>query len=75
VDTDNDVVAAITDIYNDLDLSPLMKAAYSEEDHNYGIVAHSTRIPVYVAIDLDKTAFTKEQVVDIAMSVRIVPTP
>jgi DNA-binding transcriptional MerR regulator len=44
---------------------------YGESDYNFGVVAYSKTLSVYVAFDLDKTAFTPEQVEAIAKSISI----
>jgi major membrane immunogen (membrane-anchored lipoprotein) len=68
---DAEIVAATTDVYNDLGLSADEAATYAESDYNFGVVAYSKTVTVYVAFDLDKTAFTPEQVEAIAKSISI----
>ncbi|MDR1603352.1 MAG: hypothetical protein LBS10_00980 [Gracilibacteraceae bacterium] len=65
------IVAATTDVYNDLDRSPGDVPEYDASDYNFGVVAYSKTLSVYVAFDLDKTAFTPEQVEAIAKSISI----
>jgi hypothetical protein len=65
------IVVATTDVYNDLDRSPGYVPEYDASDYNFGVVAYSKTLSVYVAFDLDKTAFTPEQVETIAKSISI----
>ena len=60
---------AITFVYNDLDISPEERANYTEEKYNYGIVSYSKELPVYVAFDFSRSAFTQAQIEAIAKSI------
>lgn len=60
---------AISEVYNDVNLCPADRVNYSAEDYNYGIVSYCKTLPVYVALDLDREAFTQEQIEDIAGSI------
>jgi hypothetical protein len=67
-DTDT-LITAITGVYNDLEL-PAGKD-YTESDYNYGVVAYSKSLAVYVAFDLNKNFFTRDQCEEIAKSIMI----
>jgi hypothetical protein len=67
-DTDA-LTTAITDVYNDLELPP--EKNYTESEYNYGVVAFSKTLGVYVALDLDKNFFTQNQCEEIAESIII----
>jgi hypothetical protein len=70
--SDNDsFTTALTDVYNDLNFIPHRQDGeeYNEGNYNFGIVSYSKDIPVYVAFDLYKNAFTLEQVEEIAKSI------
>jgi hypothetical protein len=63
------LTTAITDVYNDMALAPPDRMNYTEDDYNYGIVSYSKTLPVYVAFDLSRDAFTPEQIAAMAGSV------
>ena len=69
VNNTEDLQTAISEVHNDVNLSQEERGNYSAEDYNYGIVSYCKTLPVYVALDLDKEAFTQEQIVDIAGSI------
>ena len=69
VNNTEEIQTAITEVYNDLDLRSEERGNYTEEEYNFGIVSYCKTLPVYVALDLDREAFTPEQVEGIAGSI------
>lgn len=69
VNNTDEFKTAISEVYNDVNLCPADRVNYSAEDYNYGIVSYCKTLPVYIALDLDREAFTQEQIEDIAGSI------
>lgn len=71
-DTD-DLTTAVTNVYNDMNMSPTEKMAYNEDDYSWGIVSYCKTYPVYVAIQIDRDALPLVSIIKIAESIRIMP--
>ena len=56
------------EVYNDVNLSQEERGNYSAEDYNYGIVSYCKTLGLRGA-DLDREAFTQEQIESIAGSI------
>jgi len=69
VNNTEEFLTAISEVYNDVNLSPADRGKYSAEDYNYGIVSYCKTLPVYVALDLDREAFAEDQIENIAESI------